>query len=300
MHGEHPNGQEFPVRLSILQRRLIAGLTPELADYLRLDEPSQRVIPLERAEWIAICGKIEAKISRNAFDMRSRSLRQALELIQTVIAEGTRHDGYIPHTARLYQFRITLKDSTPVIWRRIQVKNCTLDKLHEHIQTVMGWTNSHLHQFRINGHLYGDPMLLNELFEEMNYRDSTSLAIRAVVPRGGARLEFEYEYDFGDSWLHEVLFEGWLRARPGSRYPVCIEGERACPPEDCGGVTGYAEFLEALADAENEDGPRLLEWAGGHFDPDAFDAAKATRRMRRGLPNWRLFDDVDLAERSSE
>ncbi len=201
---------------------------------------------------------------------------------------------------RLYQFRITLKDFTPTIWRRVQVKNCSLDKLHEHIQTAMGWTNSHLHHFRIGGGLYGDPMLLDELFEEMNYRDSTTFAIMALVPSGGARFGFEYEYDFGDSWNHEVLFEGCLRARPGSRYPVCVEGERACPPEDCGGVTGYADFLEALADAENEDGPRPLEWAGGRFDPDAFDAAKATRRMRRGLPNWRLFDDVDLAERSSE
>ena len=85
--------------------------------------------------------------------MRSRSLHQALELIQNVIEEESRN-GYIPLTQRLYQFKITLRGLEPPIWRRIQVKNCTLDKLHEHIQTAMGWTNSHLHHFRIDGNAF--------------------------------------------------------------------------------------------------------------------------------------------------
>ena len=89
-------------------------------------------------------------------------------------------------------------------------------------------------------------MLMEEDFDEMNYQDSTTTKIRDVLPRGGKRFVFEYEYDFGDSWLHEVLFEGCPRAEPGCRYPLCVEGERACPPEDIGGTSGYQDFLESL------------------------------------------------------
>jgi len=136
----------------------------------------------------------------------------------------------------VYQIRITLLETGPPIWRRIQVGDCNLDKLHEHIQTAMGWTNSHMHHFRIDGRLYGDPRLLAETFGELNYADSTRTRLGDILPEGGGRARFEYEYDFGDGWLHEVLFEGRLRTEPGKRYPLCLEGERACPPEDVGGV----------------------------------------------------------------
>jgi hypothetical protein len=187
----------------------------------------------------------------------------------------------------VYQFKVTLLDTKPPIWRRIQVSDCTLDKLHEHIQTAMGWTNSHMHHFRIDDKLYGDPMLLAETFEELNYADSTRTKLSDILPTSDQRSRFEYEYDFGDGWLHEVLFEGRSRAEPGKRYPLCVKGARACPPEDVGGVWGYVDFLEAIADPENEAHEDMLEWIGGKFDPEAFDPALATRRMRRGLPDWR-------------
>ena len=175
------------------------------------------------------------------------------------------------------------------------MKNCTLDKLHEHIQTAMGWTNSHLHRFRIEETSFSDPMLMEEDFDEMGYQDSTTTKIRDVLPRGGKRLLFEYEYDFGDSWSHEVLFEGCPRAVTGCRYPVCVEGERACPPEDIGGTSGYHDFLTSLDEEEDDDHEVSLKWMGRRFDPEEFDPTKTTRRMRRGLPNWRLFDDIDVA-----
>jgi hypothetical protein len=188
----------------------------------------------------------------------------------------------------LYQFKITLLDTLPPIWRRIQVKDGTLDKLHEHIQTAMGWTNSYLHHFWIDNHIYGDdPMLMRDNFEEMAYKDSTSTKLSDILPQSGKRFSFQYVYDFGDGWRHEVLFEGCLRAERGGRYPLCVEGERACPPEDVGGVWGYEEFLEAMADPDHERHEEFREWIGGRFDPEAFDAAKATKRMRRGLPDWR-------------
>ena len=110
--------------------------------------------------------------------------------------------------------------------------------------------------------------------------------ISEIVPQSGSRSAFRYEYDFGDSWHHEVLFEGCLRAEKGVRYPICVEGERACPPEDVGGVWGYAEFLGVLADPKHEDHAHFTQWAGP-FNADEFDPKTATKKMRRGLPNWR-------------
>ncbi len=185
---------------------------------------------------------------------------------------------------QVYQFKITLKETRPPIWRRIQVGDCTLDELHEHIQTAMGWTNSHLHLFRVDGTLYADPLLMEEDFEELECKNSTTTKLSQILPASGARFQFEYEYDFGDGWAHDVLFEGCLPAEKGKRYPLCLEGARACPPEDVGGVWGYQDFLAALADLEHERHGELRDWIDRKFDPDAFDPTDATRSMKRGLP----------------
>ena len=165
-------------------------------------------------------------------------------------------------SGQVYQFKITLMKTEPPIWRRIRVADCTLDKLHEHIQTAMCWTNSHLNHFRIDETLYGDPMLMEETFEELGYKDSTTTRLSDILPASGERFRFEYEYDFGDGWRHEVLFEGRMRAKPGEKYPICSEGTRACPPEDVGGVWGYVDFLAAIADPENEEHEELRNWIG--------------------------------------
>jgi hypothetical protein len=191
------------------------------------------------------------------------------------------------HPLEVYQFKITLLDTKPPIWRRIQLGDCTLNKLHEYIQTSMGWTNSHLHHFRIDETLYGDPLLLAGNWEALKYKDSTRTLVSDILPKDGKRFAFEYEYDFGDGWVHEILFEGRLPAEPRKKYPICLEGERACPPDDCGGVWGYADFVEAISDPDNERHDELLEWVGGKFDPEAFNPTTATRDMKKGLPDWR-------------
>lgn len=93
-------------------------------------------------------------------------------------------------------------------------------------------------------------------------------------------------YEFGDGWKHEVQFEGRSAPQPGREYPLCLEGARACPPEDVGGVWSYHQFLGALADPKHERHEEFLEW-GGNFDSERFDANEATKSMRRGLPDWR-------------
>jgi hypothetical protein len=278
--------QRLLVRLTQAQRKIVADIAPELADRLKLDEKTQRSIPFTSGELQSIRTKAGKVIARAHTGMVRNSLRHVLDRT-TQALERSRGLAAIPATERVYQLKITLLDIQPLIWRRIQVKNCTLDKLHEHIQTAMGWTNSHLHHFKIGEQYYGDPLLMQENFEDMEYEDSTITKLSVILPQSGKRFRWEYEYDFGDSWRHEVLFEGVVRAEPGKRYPVCVEGSRACPPEDVGGVWGYAEFVEAISDAAHEDHEGLLEWAGGSFDPEAFDVVAASRAMRRGLPDWR-------------
>ena len=278
--------QHFPVRLTQAQRKAVAEIAPDLADRLKLDEKPQRTIQFTLAELKAIREKAGRAMRQARTGVLLNSLRHVTDLTAQAL-DRSRGLGALPAAERVYQFKITLLDARPPIWRRIQVKDCTLDKLHEHIQTAMGWTNSHLHHFRKGEQLYGDPELMQENFEDMDYKDSTATKISDILPVSGKKFRFEYEYDFGDSWHHEVLFEKCVEAEPGKRYPVCTEGARACPPEDVGGVWGYQEFLEAINDPEHEDHDGLLEWAGGSFDPEAFDPAEATKAMRRGLPDWR-------------
>lgn len=125
----------------------------------------------------------------------------------------------------VYQFKITLVESKPPIWRRIQVRNCTLDKLHEAIQTAMGWTNSHLHHFTIEDGYYGDPDLVHEDSGDIEYEDSTRIKVADILPDGPGVFCFEYEYDFGDGWTHEIQFEGVHPREEGVRYPRCLEQE---------------------------------------------------------------------------
>ncbi len=277
--------QLYPVRLTQAQRRVLSEVAPELAPRLKVDGPGQRTISLTAAEWRTARKRAAAGIRRAQTATVRNSLRRVLVLAIQAL-DRSKGIGAARSPGRLCQFKITLVGAQPPIWRRIRLRECTLDKLHEHVQTAMGWTNSHLHRFKIAGRDYGDPQLLHDGFDDYDFADSTTTNIKDVVPMTGEGFAFEYEYDFGDGWRHEVVFEGCVRAEPGGRYPVCVAGARACPPEDVGGVWGYREYLKAMADPGHKRHEEFMDWRGP-FDPEAFDAARATREMRRGLPDWR-------------
>jgi hypothetical protein len=172
----------------------------------------------------------------------------------------------MPSNTPIYQIKVTLCESKPPIWRRILVPSeITLAKLHRILQAVMGWYDAHLHQFIVGGVYYGvpDPDDFIEIKSERRVRLNQIVA--------GEIFKFIYEYDFGDSWEHELLVEKIVPPEKGVRYPVCIKGKRACPPEDVGGVWGYAEFLEAIRDPEHAEHEDYVEWINGEFDPEAFD-----------------------------
>ena len=166
---------------------------------------------------------------------------------------------------RIYQLKVTLKWSKPPIWRRLQVRgNTKLNTLHAVLQIAMGWCDGHLHVFESGGTHYGEP----DPDFPGSMRDESNIRLDRIAQEGGT---FRYEYDFGDGWEHEIRIEKILDPEPGIRYPRCLAGKRACPPEDCGGVPGYEHLLQVLADPKDEEHQDILEWLGEGFDSEAFD-----------------------------
>ncbi|MBI3756884.1 MAG: plasmid pRiA4b ORF-3 family protein [Deltaproteobacteria bacterium] len=181
--------------------------------------------------------------------------------------------------AQVYQLKITLRHSKPPIWRRLLVpSDMNLAKLHHVIQEVMGWTDSHLHQFKI-GNIYYGTTYPDDFGGMPETRDERKARLNMLVSR--LKAKFIYEYDFGDSWEHDVVLEKILPPESGIKYPLCIAGKRACPPEDCGGVWGYDNLLETIKDPNHPEHEDMVEWLGGDFDPEAFDVEAVNTALRR-------------------
>jgi hypothetical protein len=167
-----------------------------------------------------------------------------------------------------YQLKILLKHSKPPIWRRFLIDNSvTLGNLHVAIQIIMGWTNSHLHQYIHNNTYYGviepDFDMGLEILDENDYRISQLLKTE--------KDSIIYEYDFGDGWEHLITLEKIMPFNPKQHLPNCIKVKGACPPEDVGGIWGYYEFLEAINDSSHPEHENFTEWFAGEFDPDLCD-----------------------------
>jgi hypothetical protein len=179
----------------------------------------------------------------------------------------------------LYQLKITLRDCKPPIWRRIVVRaDMKLDRLHRVIQTAMGWSDCHLHQFVVGRVFYGVPDRERDDFgtETLNEKHYT-VADLAPMPKK----KFIYEYDFGDSWEHEILVEKALPPDAAFKHPVCLAGANASPPEDCGGIPGYYDLLAALADPKHEQHEEMKEWVGGAWDATRFSLEDANAGLKR-------------------
>jgi hypothetical protein len=165
----------------------------------------------------------------------------------------------------IYQLKIALTGITPPIWRRIQVSgSIKLCCLHSAIQVAMGWTDSHLHQFEKDGKNWGVPEW--DEFDEFDLIDEGKTQLAKVLKSEGDSMV--YQYDFGDDWQHEVVLEKIVPVSDLLKTPICLAGERRCPPEDVGGVQGYQEFLEVIFDPKHEEYEQYVRWAGGHFEDE--------------------------------
>ncbi|KUG23070.1 hypothetical protein ASZ90_007147 [hydrocarbon metagenome] len=166
----------------------------------------------------------------------------------------------------LFQLKITLNHIKPPIWRRVLVdSDIKLPDLHKIIQTVMGWTNSHLHQFIIGNRYYSLPD--DESFcKVVDYR-----RIKLDSLFNTPKSKFIYEYDFGDGWEHSIVIEKILPREKNTYYPICIDGKRSCPPEDCGGAFGYENLITIINNPEHEEYNEMMEWLGDYFAPEEFN-----------------------------
>ncbi len=178
--------------------------------------------------------------------------------------------------SQVYQFKISLLDIKPLIWRRIQVpENYTFWDLHVAIQSAMGWSDSHLHQFTLIDPITKERILVGQPETEYPTQFKTLVENKIDIAKwfSPGRKNAGYEYDFGDGWLHKVTFEKLLPREKDVKYPRCLGGARACPPEDCGGPWGYQELCEGTSEVQEyyEDlDPEYFDLKDIDFeDPDA-------------------------------
>lgn len=174
------------------------------------------------------------------------------------------------------QLRVELLHVKPLVWRRVLVpETITLPKLHLVLQWAMGWANSHLHEYEIARRRYG--MLDDEWEVDDPPIDERRVRLKPLIEDGLRR--FTYLYDFGDHWEHRVVVEDLLMPKAGAPLITCTAGENACPPEGVGSTSGYADFLDIIADPSHEEHKDTLRWVGGAFDPTAFSVADANERL---------------------
>lgn len=209
-----------------------------------------------------------------------------------------RRSGRVGFT-EVYQFMIVLRDIAPAVWRRIRVPaNYSFWDLHVAIQDAMGWLDYHLHEFTMPGCKGGPEVAIGFADDEF--------AERNVLPDYAERIQeyfsmdnpgADYLYDFGDDWLHSVTLEAIMPADKGASYPACLAGERACPPEDCGGAPGYEDFLRIIGDPADEEHGRMIAWAGGSFDPELLEPSSV--HFDDPYSRWRVafLDDEAAYER---
>jgi hypothetical protein len=187
----------------------------------------------------------------------------------------------------IYQIKVTLEGIYPRIWRRIQTfSNITLDELHKILQIVFGWNDEHLYIFMMEGTDYGIPD------EEEDYDIGDTLDSRTVklyqmgqrilnAKMRDEKIYFEYRYDFGDKWDHEIIIENCLPIKEGKYYPVCLTGKRACPPENIGGAWSYNRFLKIIKDPTHPEYQEVQDFLGENFNPEAFNLEEINWRLRR-------------------
>jgi hypothetical protein len=173
-------------------------------------------------------------------------------------------------TQPIYQLKITIKDINPPIWRRILVSpSTTLFDLHDVLQLTMGWTDSHLHEFVKGETHYQPPDPEDDRSYKVKIKDSRKVRLSQVLSQSDDWLE--YLYDFGDAWEHDIELEEVLPAEEGEKYPICLAGARACPPEDCGSTPGYEDLVKAMRNPKHPEHKQFIEWLGGRYNPEEFD-----------------------------
>lgn len=284
------SSHKYPLQLTVLERNCLCltHIRRKFRQRLESADVNTPVLEFTRKE----LDELDEHLCTEALDAPRPFKRHLLAVLHktgeilAAIEEsepGTGHEGLsrtAPATgSAVYQFKITLQHIQPPIWRRIQTPDVTLADLHMQIQVAFDWWDDHLHRFEIAGERYGEPMP-DPLGFDSDVIDEAKVRLSDLIRKSGRRSKWIYEYDFGDGWRHEIVFEGFAEREPRKKYPRCIDGARAGPPEDCGGPYGYAELLDILSDPSDPEYADRLEWSGP-LEPEEFDADAITRQFRR-------------------
>jgi hypothetical protein len=244
-----------PIRCATTRKRSVLGTMNEFALHVGL---------MREAEPAMTEHAMSMKLGRVLVTVPTLGYQQPAELTAQTLQDPkesprrpgatTRREPPMNSSARIYELRITLRDTRPPIWRRLRVQSdATLFEFHSILQLVMGWMDDHLHQFMAKNKVYGAVDL------ELPERENEKKVLLSQVLRK-PKDSLVYEYDFGDGWEHAVVLEQVLEAVPGGKYPYVVTGKRACPPEDCGGTGGYGHLLAVLADPKHPEHAEMVEW----------------------------------------
>jgi len=272
------------LELSEAQRRTIlkyAELPAHLSGRLAATETAAKSTQFTLDELDELLDHVAGSAYRAKGNEKQKVLR-IVEKVSKLLGSTIDPDEMPKHrhpknTDAVFQIKITLRGIDPPIWRRIQTRDCTLGQLHEVIQVTMGWEFEHLYGFNIGGVEYEDL----EMESDDDVEDACDTKLSEVLPTRNRRSRFAYEYDFGDGWSHQLIVEERFLPEKGVKYPICVAGQRACPPEDCGGPWGYPEFVEAISNPDHRSHDEMLEWVGGEFDPERFDREAVNGALRR-------------------
>lgn len=184
-------------------------------------------------------------------------------------------------TKQIIELKIELEGAKPKIWRTFQVEaDTTFSQLHKIIQKVMGWEDYHMYDFTVAKTNIIDPRGGSDFGTGRDVEKANKVKLSDFIEKKGQK--FSYMYDMGDSWEHKLTVKNLFEVENDTNYPKVLEGERACPPEDCGGIWGYMELLEILKDPKHpEYEERIEDWLGEDFDPENFDVEEVNKKFRK-------------------
>lgn len=268
------------ILLTVAQRRAIAELIPEWEVRLKLDERAQRMIPFLISEAQRIQEVSKNKVEELGIPGKTSPIGYVYDLVSKALHTAKGIDA-IPVESRVYQFRIAIEGSRPAIWRRILVKEGSLHQLHLWLQAAMGWKTLGQYRFELNGLYFSHPTVIKEHGNPSYLLDATRNPISRIVPPTGRKTTLQYVYDFADQWSHELQFEECLLANPDADYPLCLEGNLACPPEKIGGIDAYYDCLESMVEPDHPRHNANWDRWKVKFDVNKFDVNVATKQMQK-------------------
>ena len=272
------------LKLSEGQRRTIlkyAELPAHLSERLEANRTEAKGTQFTLDELDELLDHLETSVYRAKGNEKQKVLRiveKVSELLGSTIDLDEISEQRLPKKMNtVFQIKVTLMGIAPLVWRRIQTQDCTLAELHDLLQVTMGWEFEHLYRFIIGGVEYADL----EMASQEDAQDACDTNLSEILPARNRRPRFDYEYDFGDQWMHQLVVEERFPPEQGVKYPICVAGQRACPPEDCGGPWGYPDFVEEISNPDHRRHDEMLEWVGGEFDPERFDLESVNKKLRR-------------------